>query len=156
MQIDPVVVITQKICDAERGLRDARLRLDDKMMRRWLAAIALLNEELYNVVPTSPLGAAELLRKAAASLGSAWPVYASHMNIVADRLSNGSRTLADLVWLRSTRTAMTGGLCGNEGIIIAPLISLAIRGASRPMIVYRAVFPPRDDDKLSRAQTRWT
>ncbi len=52
------------------------------------------------------------------------------------------------------RPAMSGGLCGNEGVIVAPLVALAIRGASRPLIVFRAVFPPRNDDDWSRARTR--
>ncbi len=93
MQIDPVVAIAQKLAESERALRDARLHGDDRLVRRWLAVVSLLNEELYNVVPTSPLGAAELLRKAAASLGSAWPAYATHLDVVAERLSNGSRSL---------------------------------------------------------------
>jgi len=154
MQIDPVVAIAQKLAESERALRDARSRGDDKLARRWLAVVSLLNEELYNVVPTSPLGAAELLRKAAVSLGSAWPAYATHMNIVAERLANGVRALEDLVWLRSMRPALSGGLCGNEGVIVAPLVALAIRGASRPMVVFRAVFPPRNDDGWTHARTR--
>ena len=154
MQIDPVVAIAQKLLDAERALRDARLRRDEKMTARWLAVLSLLNEELYTVVPTSPLGAAELLRKAAAALGCAWTIYAEHMDDIAQRLSNGARALDDLVWLRSMRPALSSGLCGNDGVIIAPLVALAIRGASRPMIVFRAVFPPRNDDGFGHAASR--
>ncbi len=154
MQIDPVVAIAQKILDAERALRDARLRRDEKMTTRWLAMLSMLNEDLYTVVPTSPLGAAELLRKASASLGSAWAVYAAQLDAIAERLSNGARLLDDLVWLRSMRPALSGGLCGNDGVIVAPLVALAIRGAARPVIVFRAVFPPRGDDDWGRALSR--
>ncbi|MEI9992622.1 MAG: hypothetical protein WDM86_21640 [Rhizomicrobium sp.] len=154
MQIDPVVALAQKLADAERALRDARLRRDEKMTTRWLAILSMLNEDLYTVVPTSPLGAAELLRKAAAPLGGAWTVYAGHMDAIAERLSNGSRALDDLVWLRAMRPALSSGMCGNEGVIVAPLVALAIRGASRPMIVFRAVFPPRNDDGWGHAASR--
>ncbi|MEJ0026411.1 MAG: hypothetical protein WDN01_10315 [Rhizomicrobium sp.] len=154
MQIDPVVFLAQKIVDAERALRDARLRRDEKMTTRWLAVLSMLNEDLYTVVPTSPLGAAELLRKAAASLGGAWAIYAAHMGEIAERLSNGSRALDDLVWLRSMRPALSSGLCGNDGVIVAPLVALAIRGASRPVVVFRAVFPPRNDDGWGHAASR--
>ena len=156
MQIDPVVEIAQKLLEAERGLRHARLRCDEEMTARWMEIISMLNEQLYDVVPTSPLGAAELVRKVAAILGGSWSAYAAHMNEVAGRLSNGTRTLSDLVWLRWMRSALAGGLCGSDGIVVAPLMALAIRGAARPIIVFRAVFPPRDDDTWSRAQTRWT
>ena len=155
MQIDPVVAITEKLLQAERGLRDARLRRDEKMTTRWLALIALLNEELYNAVPTSALGAAELLRRAANSIGEPAVSYANHLREIADRLSNGSRALTDLVWLRSIRPALTGGLCGNDGVIVAPLIAMAIRGASRPVVIFRAALPPPRDDgwKTARSST---
>ena len=31
------------------------------------------------------------------------------------------------------------------------LVALAIRGASRPVVVFRAVLPPKDDDSWMRA-----
>jgi hypothetical protein len=151
MQIDPVVALTDKLSQAEKALRDARLRCDDKLVSRWLALISLLNEELYSVVPTSVIGAAELLKRAAESLGTAEKKYAQHMVEIAGRFSNGSRLLPDIVWLRSMRPALTRGLCGSEGVIVAPLVALAIRGASRPVVVFRAVLPPKDDDSWMRA-----
>jgi hypothetical protein len=151
MQIDPVVALTEKLSQAEKALRDARLRCDDKLVSRWLALISLLNEELYSIVPTSVIGAAELLRRAAESLGASEAKYAQHMVEIAGRFSNGSRLLPDIVWLRSMRPALTRGLCGSEGVIVAPLVALAIRGASRPVVVFRAVLPPKDDDGWMRA-----
>ena len=46
---------------------------------------------------------------------------------------------ADIVWLRAMRTALSGGLCGKDGIRIAPLLRLAIEGARQPVVVFRAV-----------------
>ena len=156
MPIDPVVAVTEKLLQAERALRDARLRRDEKMTSRWLALVALLNEELYNAVPTSALGAAELLRRAAHSLGDPGASYANHMREIADRFADGTRALTDLVWLRSIRPALTGGLCGNDGIIVAPLIALAIKGASRPVVIFRAALPPPRDDGWKKAHSGTT
>src|ERR1700748_3689018 len=153
MPIDPVVAITEKLLQAERALRDARLRRDEKMTSRWLELVALLNEELYNAVPTSALGAAELLRRAAHSIGDPGASYANHMREIADRFADGTRALTDLVWLRSIRPALTGGLCGNDGIIVAPLIALAIKGASRPVVIFRAVLPSPRDGGWKQAHT---
>ena len=147
MQIDPVVALTAKLAQAERGLREARLSHDSQMTSRLLAMISLLNEELYSTPPTSALGAAELLRIAASSLGEPpGTSYAVHLREISGRLSNGSRELADLIWLRSIRPALTGGLCGNDGTVAAPLVALALKGAARPVVIFRAVRPPANDD----------
>ncbi|HUO87640.1 MAG TPA: hypothetical protein VMU08_00585 [Rhizomicrobium sp.] len=148
MQIDPVVALTEKLAQAERALREARLRSDDKMVARWIELISLLNEELYSIVPTSTLGAGELLRRAATTLGGRQTTISAKLADIAERFSNGSRTLPDIVWLRWLRPALTRGICGNDGMIVAPLISLAIKGASRPVVVFRAVLPPPDDGDL--------
>jgi hypothetical protein len=146
MQIDPVVALSEKLAQAERALRTARLRSDEKMVARWIELISLLNEELYSIVPTSTLGAGELLRRAAGSLGGGQTSISTQLAEIAERFSNGSRTLPDIVWLRWLRPALTRGICGNDGVIIAPLIALAIKGVSRPVVVFRAVLPPPPDD----------
>jgi hypothetical protein len=150
MQIDPVVALTEKLAQAERALRQARLRSDDNLVARWLELIALLNEELYSIAPTSTIGAAELLRRAAHSLGGTQISIASKLAEIAERFSHGSRSLPDIVWLRWLRPALTRGACGNDGIIVAPLIALAIKGAARPVVVFRAVLPPPADDEDDR------
>jgi len=146
MQMDPVVALTEKLAQAERALRQARLRSDEKMVARWIELISLLNEELYSIVPTSTLGAGELLRRAARSLGGTQTSISSKLADISERFSNGSRTLPDIVWLRWLRPALTRGICGNDGVIVAPLIALAIKGAARPVVVFRAVLPPPSDD----------
>ena len=147
MQIDPVVALTAKLAQAERGLREARLKHDNQMTSRLLAMISLLNEDLYSTVPTSALGAAELLRIAANSLGDrTGQSYAAHLTDIASRLSDGSRELGDRIWMRSVRPALTGGLCGNDGVVAAPLVALALKGAARPVVIFRAVLPRTEDD----------
>jgi len=153
MAMDPVVVLAHELSIAEEALKDARNRQDEKMALRLIAKVSLLNEDLYNVVPTSPLGAAELLRRAAISLPPGAATYTLHLMEIAGRLAAGVREFADLLWLRSMRPALTSGLCGQEGIIVAPLIALAIKGAAIPIVVYRAVLPPPDDDAWMRRQT---
>jgi hypothetical protein len=147
MQIDPVVALTEKLAQAERALRQARLRSDDKLVTRWLELISMLNEELYSIAPTSSLGAGELLRRAAQSLSGSQISIAAKLAEIAERFSNGSRSLPDIVWLRWLRPALTRGVCGHDGIIVAPLIALAIKGAARPVVVFRAVLPPPPDDE---------
>jgi hypothetical protein len=156
MQIDPVVALTEKLAQAERALRAARLRSDENMVARWIELISLLNEELYSIVPTSALGAGELLRRAASSLGGTQTSVSGHLAEIAERFSNGSRPLPDLVWLRWLRPALTRGICGNDGVIVAPLIALAIRGASRPVVVFRAVLPPPSDDDTGLRALSWS
>lgn len=154
MTMDPVVVLAHELSMAEEALKDARNRRDEKTTLRLLAKISLLNEDLYNVVPTSALGAAELLRRAAISLPPSASTYTLHMMEIANRFTGGKREFNDLIWLRSMRPALTSGLCGEEGVIVAPLIALAIKGASIPVIVYRSVLPPPDDDAWMRRHSQ--
>ncbi len=155
MQIDPVVALTEKLSQAEKALREARLRSDDKMVSRWLALISLLNEELYGTVPTSALGAAELIRRAAGSLGASQTGYATHMMAIADRLSkrlaraHRSR-LAALDPPGADPRAMRQRGCDRG----AAGVSSPSAARSRPVVVFRAVLPPRDDDSWVGALSR--
>ena len=65
---------------------------------------------------------------------------------MADRLSQGKREHADLVWLRAMRNALKEGQGGEQGMNAAPLLGLALKGAARPIVVFRAFAPPPDDD----------
>ena len=88
--------------------------------------------------------------EALTALGDLFPVQASAlaalMNgpLTGDRLSAGQRRHEDLIWLRSMRAALAGGVCSDAGIKFAPLLELALMGASRPVIVYRNVAPVLD------------
>ena len=100
-----------------------------------LASIKNLHRDLTETLPTSALGASELVRMAAQRLPFSLARYADHFNEVADRLGAGRREHADLVWLRAMRAALRNG--GQQGIRAAPLLQLAIAGAARPVVIFR-------------------
>jgi hypothetical protein len=49
------------------------------------------------------------------------------------------------------RAALKGGACGEQGLKAAPLLSLAIAGAARPVVVFRSFGEPPPDDLPSLA-----
>jgi hypothetical protein len=156
MEIDPVVLLAEELRSAETALQatSKRYELDHRLehgdaINTLLASIKTLNGKIVETVPTSALGAAELVRIAAQRLPFSLARYATHFHEVADRLSAGRREHGDLVWLRAMRSALKGGQGGEPGQKAAPLLSLALAGASRPVVVFRAVAPPpHDDDRI--------
>mgnify|MGYP001598708928 FL=1 len=146
MPIDPVVLMAEELRVAEQALhiacktdRNALLGRSGEEICNLTARIKNLSTEIVETRPTSALGASVLVRMAAERLPFAYAAYTKHFHEIASRLNEGQRVLADLVWLRAMRTALTGGLCGKEGVRVAPLIRLAIEGVCRPIVVYRAV-----------------
>jgi len=93
-------------------------------------------------MPTSALGAGELVRLAAQRLPFSLARYADHFNQIADRLGAGRREHSDLVWLRSMRAALRNG--GQQGVRAAPLLQLAIAGAARPVVIFRSSGVPTE------------
>jgi len=104
-----------------------------------LAKLKRLFSELFETVPTSSAGAAELIDIAAQRLPFTYARFAAQMHNVADRLSLGRRDHSDLVWLRAMQAALLDGLCGEEGRKVVPLLNLAIQGAARPVMIFRTV-----------------
>src|SRR6202012_3326699 len=162
MQIDPVVVLAEELRSTESALRGAvkqyerdNRRENGEAVNTILASLKSLHREFFETIPTSVLGAAELIRMVAQRLPFAHANSARRFHDIADRLSAGQRDHADLVWLRAMRGALAGGLCGEPGVKGAPLLRLAIMGASRAIIGFRAVFPPEtysleDDFRATR------
>jgi hypothetical protein len=111
-----------------------------------LETLKVLYREFFETVPTSVLGASEMVRMTAQRLPFSLARYANHFHEVADRLSQGKREHADLVWLRAMRNALKEGQGGEQGMKAAPLLGLALKGAARPIVVFRAFAPPPDDD----------
>jgi hypothetical protein len=149
MEIDPVVVLADELRATEKALRSAvrRYELDQvqengEKVNTLLAELKSLYRDIAETPPTSALGAAEMVRLAAQRLPFALSRYTSHFHEVADRLAQGRREHADLVWLRAMRAALKGGACGEQGMKAAPLLTLAIEGASRPVVVFRAFGEP--------------
>ena len=156
MDMDPVVLLAEELRAAETALHAAvkhyekdHLRENDKKVNTLLTSIKSLYRDIAETVPTSALGAAEMIRLAAQRLPFSMARYANHFHEVADRLGAGRREHADLIWLRAMRAALKDGQGGEQGLKAGPLLSLALAGASRPVVVFRAVvLPPRDDDRI--------
>jgi hypothetical protein len=152
MEIDPVVFLAEELRSKERALRDAvkryekdHARENGEIVNNLLLTLKVLYREFFETVPTSVL-----VRMAAQRLPFSLARYANHFHEVADRLSEGKREHADLVWLRAMRSALKEGEGGEQGVKTAPLLGLALRGAARPVVVFRAFAPPPDDDIPAR------
>lgn len=150
MQIDPVILLIEDLRLTEGALQKAtksysewHLREDGELVNFLLSRLKRLYRETYEILPTSSVGAAELLRLAAHRLPFAYFRYGSHLHEVADRLSDGNKLHRDLVWLRALSAAIDDGALGKDGSAIVRWLQLAVAGASRPVIVYRAVRPGR-------------
>jgi hypothetical protein len=148
MPIDPVVLLSEELRIAERHLQDVRrtntgfYRLDRaEKATRLLSRITRLHESLFETEPTSVLGAGELVRLAAQHLPFSQSNYATHLNEIADRLGEGQRIHSDLLWLRAFANALVLGAGGENGIRTATLLRLAVKGAAKPVVVFRAVLP---------------
>jgi hypothetical protein len=156
MDMDPVVLLAEELRASETALHAAVKRYEkdhlqghDEKVSALLASIKSLYRDIAETVPTSALGAAEMIRMAAQRLPFSMARYANHFHEVADRLGAGRREHADLIWLRAMRATLKGGQGGEQGLKAALLLSLALAGASRPVVVFRAVVPPpRDDDRI--------
>ena len=146
MAIDPVVVLAEELRAAERTLHDACRDNRDALRGKsgeeiceLTSRIRDLSTEIFETKPTSALGASILVKMAAERLPFSYGSYTKHFHEIAERLDAGQRELADIIWLRAMRTALAGGLCGKDGVRIAPLLRLAIEGAKQPIVVFRAV-----------------
>jgi hypothetical protein len=148
MAIDPVILLVEDLRSTETALekatqiysRDHR-REDGELVNLLLGRAKRLYFDLFETVPTSALGAAELIRMSARRLPFSYSRYVSHLHEIADKFSQGERCHSDLVWLRALQAALAEGLCGKDGDKIAPLLNLAIVGAARPVTVFQAVQP---------------
>lgn len=148
MTIDPVILLSEDLRSTESALAKAmqiyaqgHRREDGELVNLLLGRTKRLHSDLFETVPTSALGAAELVRLTARRLPFSYARYAAHLHEIADRLSGGQRLHTDLVWLRALQAALAEGLCGPEGGKVSPLLKLGIAGASRPVMVFRAVQP---------------
>jgi hypothetical protein len=151
MEIDPVLVLADELRATEAALRAAMKQYEknheDKSgeaIDSLLNAVKTLRRDIFKTVPTSALGAAELVRMVAQYLPFTFATYTKHFHEVADRLGVGQRRHDDLVWLRSMRAALAGGICSDVGVKFAPLLELALLGAARPVVIYRAAAPLQD------------
>ena len=155
MRIDPVVALMDELDLAYVSLARARGSRDWDATRRELANIATLHACLRETEPSTVIGAAHLLREAAALLlRSNTPYYGDRLREVAARLDEGQRLFSDLVWLRSVRSILASGECGRPGENAAELLILALKGAGRPVLLYRNVAPPVQHSEPAVHETR--
>jgi hypothetical protein len=145
MEIDPVVALAEKLRGTEVALHDAmrnyeadRARKTGEHIHALLDAIRGLYNELTQTPPTSAMGAAEMVRVAAQRLPFSLSRYSNHFHEIADRLGAGRREHTDLVWLRAMQAALKDGHGGSQGQKAELLLTLAIQGAARPVVVFRA------------------
>ncbi|HEY5338363.1 MAG TPA: hypothetical protein VIJ85_09185 [Rhizomicrobium sp.] len=147
MTIDPIVVLAEELRVAESAFhaiwklnRENHYKYGDEV-GRLATKIKDICNGLLETPPTSVLGASVLMRLAAERLPFAYSAYTIHFHEIADRFDAGKRELDDLVWLRAIAGALAEGLCGEDGTKLAPLLRHALRGAVRPVVVFRAVLP---------------
>lgn len=145
MAIDPVILLVHEQRAVRRAMAAARSNRDGLSESDRCAHIRdlqiqtdKLRERMLQTVPTSPLGAAELIWIAADMLPAACALHAARLRQIVSRLSTGQRTLADLQWLRQMANAVTDGLCGDTGDA-GSLLQLAVHGAAIPLVVHRAI-----------------
>lgn len=150
MQIDPVIVLIEDLQLTERSLQKAvktcsqwHDRKDEELLNLLLERLKRLYLETYETIPTSSLGAAELVRLAAKRFPFTYFRYAARLHEISDRLSNGSRSHADLVWMRALSAAIDQGALGENFGCVARWLQLAVAGAARPIIVFRAIHAPQ-------------
>jgi hypothetical protein len=153
MQIDPVVLLAEELRSTEAALRSAMRRYErdraptnGEKVNLLLQTVKSIYAHFADTVPTSSLGASELLRIVAQRLPFSMAGQIVRMNEIADRLEAGRREQSDLIWLRAMRTALKAGQGGQEGIKAAPLVGLALAGACRPVVIFRAAQEPPEDE----------
>jgi hypothetical protein len=143
VQVDPVVILADELDAAYAVLAQARDCRDWGQTRRHLADIAALHARLRETESRTVIGAAHQLRAAAGLLPRAHAAsHGDRLREIAARFDDGVRQFSDLVWLRGALQTLAGGACGRPGENAATLIALALKGASRPVLLYRAALPP--------------
>ena len=143
MRVDPVIALMDEIERAYMALAEARDVDDLRATRSELARIAMLHQRLIVTEPSTVIGAACLLREAASLLPqSQAPSCGDKLRQVAAHFDEGRRRVENLVWLRRTAESLSAGASNDSARAAAELIRLAVKGASRPVLLYRAISSP--------------
>jgi hypothetical protein len=149
MEMDPVVGLMEELRAAELEMdaackQNAKAYCRDRAERinAMLGKVKGLYGDILNTPPTSTLGASIVIRIVAGRMPFAHARYGDHLHRIADRLERGERAHADLVWLRAIAEALPNAGAGKAGAHLGLLITRAIGGIARPVVVYRAVLPP--------------
>lgn len=155
MRIDPVVALVDELETAYIVLARARGNGDRTTTRTCLAKIANLHTRLRAAEPASVVGAAHLLREAASRLPRPGiSLYGDELHRIATRLDEGQRRISDLVWLRRAAASLSAGASGHACEDAAGLIARALKGAAKPILLYRAVPIPLSQHRKP-ARSEW-
>jgi hypothetical protein len=144
MPIDPVILMIEEIRKVGSDLR-AQCKLNaqrhsqerDDSINRLRRRISKLYEDLVETVPTSSLGASELVHIASRRLIFSHAHHAFHMERIAERLGAGQRNPQDLIWLRAMVRALEAGKPDDRSARIAAILAQAIKGAAQPVLIHR-------------------
>src|SRR6185312_11373333 len=147
--MDPVVGLMEELRSVEQAM-DAACKKNALAWRReraeaineLLGRVRALYGDILDTPPTSPLGASIILRIIAGRMPFAYARYRDHLAHIADRLAKGERLHGDLVWLRAIAEALAARDEDNKAAQLGSLISRAIAGIARPVVVYRSSRPP--------------
>jgi membrane-bound ClpP family serine protease len=149
VRVDPVIALMDEIEQAYMALAEARNDDDVRAIRCGLARIAMLHQRLIATEPTTVIGAACLLREAASLLPQSQVSSCNDkLREIAADFDEGRRRVEDLVWLRRAAEALSAGAPNDLNCTAAQMIRLALKGASRPVLLYRGVTPLANHSKL--------
>jgi hypothetical protein len=151
MPIDPIILLADEIRTLEKQIHaickreGAYDRQGMETVNLMVGRLRALYSELLETMPTSAIGAGELIRIAADRLPFAQGRYASHLYRIAERLGAGERAQADLIWLRALAEALGEDTDTAKGLDnrTARLLAQAVKGMALPVVVYRAALPRR-------------
>jgi hypothetical protein len=161
MPIDPVLLLIEEIRHAEADiqlgcrLNEQRYSLErTDSINRTQQKLLTLYADLVETVPTSSLGASELILIASRRLPLSHARHAYHLECIAERLGAGQRKQDDLIWLRAMVRALEAGKPNDGNARVADVLALAIKGAAQPILIHRRIISPRshrpDLDQLSQ------
>lgn len=165
MAIDPVIPLMEEIHTAEEELQRQAMRnvkayspVRDELITVMLARVATLYDDLYRVVPTSPIGAGALLDLVWRWLPPHYARYEQHLAQIGRHLQAGRRSTDDLVWLRALAAALDDDPYQNDNLRV--VLNAAILGASRPILIFRCAMPDPESkgpglEELSRGRHFW-
>lgn len=151
--IDPIILLTEELRLADQAIRRVARReraqpADAEVINTYFRQMEKLRGEILRVVPTSAVGAAELLRAVMPQLQKSFPLHADHIESIAARLADGQRLHSDFVWLRELHANLSKASLNPLRITLATFIHSALIGACRPVLIYRAVNSPRTSGQL--------
>jgi len=165
MPIDPVIPLLEEIRTAEEELQRQSTRNTiaysprrDELIAVILGRVAALYDDLYKVMPTSPIGAGALLDLVWRWLPPHYARYEQQLARIGNCLQNGQRSTDDLVWLRALAAALDDDPYRNDNLRV--VLHAAIQGASRPVLIFRrAILDPESKgpglEELSRGRHFW-